>query len=978
MAARRCDRFLQELSSLADCHICLYPNAGLPNEFGGYDETPQSMAKVLENYANEGFLNIVGGCCGTTPEHIKSIAEFVQTKSPRVKSQSNKHLQLSGLEALTISPESNFINIGERTNIAGSAKFKRLIIEENYEEALSVARHQVENGAQVIDINVDDAMINGEEVITKFLNFIGSEPDICRVPIMLDSSKFSVITAGLKCIQGKGIINSISLKEGEAKFIEHATTALDFGAAVIVMAFDEQGQADSLVRRVEICNRAYKILVDKVGFKPQDIIFDTNILTIGTGIAEHNNYAINFIEALKYIKTHFPGTYTSGGISNLSFAFRGNDRVREAIHSAFLYHAIRAGLDMGIVNSAQLEIYENIDKELLDRVEDLIFNRNPNTTENLITYSATLTGTKENVSSIEQWRSLPVDERLKYSLIKGIVDFIDEDTNEARLCLPHAINVIEGPLMAGMDEVGDLFGSGKMFLPQVIKSARVMKKSVALLIPFIEAELKKYEKLSVGKILLATVKGDVHDIGKNIVGVVLGCNNYEVIDLGVMVSSEKIIEAVKEHSPDIVGLSGLITPSLDEMVHVAKEFERAGLNIPLLIGGATTSRVHTAVKIASEYSAPVVHVLDAGKSVPVVANLLNENTKDGFITQIKAEYEEIRQSHKRSQAEKQIVSLDYAREHKFEIEHEQSNITIPNKTGIHELINSPIQELREYIDWTQFLLAWEIKGRYPAILDNPERGEQARRLIADANELIDYIISNNAIQANAVFGIFPANSTETDEIEIYSDSNRSGILTKLSLLRQQVKHQGSISFKSLADYIAPVQSDNSDYIGAFALTAGIGAEELSQKFKDEHDDYKAIMTKIIADRLAEAFAEKLHELVRKDYWGYASLENLSIELLIAEKYIGIRPAFGYPSLPDGGESRVIFKLLQTESVAGIQLTENAMMIPTASVSGLYFANPQAKYFAIGYIGEDQVADYAKRKGINKSQIEKHISQNLGY
>ncbi|MCX7736334.1 MAG: methionine synthase [Candidatus Kapabacteria bacterium] len=971
--------FISELSDLAHCFTSLYPNAGFPNEFGQYEKTPESMAKVLDEFAKENLFNIVGGCCGTTPDHIKLISEISQKYKPRKPREPQKYLVLSGLESLKITEDTNFVNIGERTNIAGSRKFAKLILEGNYEKALEIALHQIQNGAQIIDVNMDEGLLNSEEAMVNFLNLCASEPDIARVPVMIDSSKWTVLEAGLKCLQGKGIVNSISLKEGEEKFKEMAQLIKQYGAAVIVMAFDEEGQAVSYERKIEICQRAYKILVDELGFEPHNIIFDPNVLTIATGIEEHNDYAINFIKAVKWIKQNLPGALVSGGISNISFSFRGNDRVREAMHSVFLYHSIQAGLDMGIVNPGQLEVYEEIPKDLLELIEDVIFNRRKDATDRLIAFADSIKekSTDKHILS-EEWRSHSVEERLKYSLIKGITEFIEQDAQEALEKYPEPLKIIEGPLMDGMNVVGDLFGSGKMFLPQVVKSARVMKKCVAYLLPFIEKSLKSGTQATTnGKILLATVKGDVHDIGKNIVGVVLACNNYEIIDLGVMVPASKIIEEAKKNDVDIVGLSGLITPSLDEMVHVAKEMEHSGLNIPLLIGGATTSRVHTAVKIAPAYSKPVVHVLDASKSVTVVNNLLNKEQSSEFIEQIKSEYQEIRENHQKRLSENKLISIESARKNKFKFDIDQAQIKKPNKLGVTVFENYPLKELREYINWSEFFITWELKGKYPAIFKNPKIGAEAKKLFDDANKLLDYIIDENLIKANGIIGLFPANSIG-DDVQIFTDEKRTGILTELHFLRQQSLKTDSIPNACLADYIAPIDSGVVDYIGAFAVTAGIGAEELAEKFRLENDDYNKIMVKILADRLAEAFAELLHKEVRTNYWGYSVEDNLQVDDLIKEKYIGIRPAPGYPALPDHTEKRILFDLLEVEKNTGITLSENFMMIPPASVCGLYFAHPEARYFPVGKIDKDQVQDYRKRKGFSLEEMEKWLSPILAY
>jgi 5-methyltetrahydrofolate--homocysteine methyltransferase len=981
LGAKQMRPFLEELSRLAPVFVSVYPNAGLPNEMGEYIETPEITSSVLTDYASNGFVNIVGGCCGTTPEHIKLISEISKKFKPREIPQIESYLRLSGLEPLTIRPETNFVNIGERTNVTGSKKFARLIRAENYEEALSVAREQVEGGAQILDINMDEGMIDSEEVMREFLSLLAVEPDIAKLPIMIDSSKWSVIEEGLKCLQGKSIVNSISLKEGEEIFKEHAKKALKHGAAVIVMAFDENGQADTVEKKINICKRAYNILTDKIEFPPENIIFDPNILTIATGIEEHNNYAINYIEAVRWIKLNLPGAKVSGGVSNLSFSFRGNDVVREAMHSAFLFHAIKAGMDMGIVNAGQLGIYEEIPKDLLQLVEDVIFNRRKDATERLIEFAEKVKQKDKAEEKKDEWRNAHVNERLKYALIKGIVDYIEVDTEEARRIHAKPIEVIEGPLMDGMNVVGDLFGSGKMFLPQVVKSARVMKKAVAYLIPYIEAEKTNGNIIKeTGKILLATVKGDVHDIGKNIVGVVLGCNNYNVIDLGVMVSSDVIINTAVKEKVNVIGLSGLITPSLDEMVHVAKELERTGLKIPLLIGGATTSKIHTAVKIAPAFSGTTVHVLDASRSVPVVSSLLNdnENIKCNFINETKNEYDKIRTNHLKSKQEKNYITIEQARENRLKINWEQSRIKKPNKPGVTIFKDHSLKLLRKYIDWTPFFLTWELKGKYPAIFENKKYGDEAKKLFDDANKLLDKIIAEKSLTANGVIGLFPANSVGSDDIEIYTDDERIGVRTVLHTLRSQTPKTDSLPNLALADFIAPKENKIKDYMGAFAVTSGSGIEKMVDKFERANDDYSAILVKAIADRLAEAFAEYLHEIVRKEYWGYTSNESLSNDELIKESYQGIRPAPGYPAQPDHTEKPIIFDLLDAEKNTGIKLTETYAMYPAASVCGLFFSNPQSKYFNVGKISKDQVLDYHKRKGMNLTEIEKWLSPILNY
>ncbi len=978
--ARQMRPFIEELSKIANCFVSIYPNAGLPNEMGEYDETAKETSSILKEFAENNFYNIVGGCCGTTPAHIKAIANMAADFKPRVIPAIEPYLRLSGLEPLVIRPETNFVNIGERTNITGSKKFEKLILSGDYEGALAVARSQVEGGAQVLDVNMDEGLIDSEEAMRKFLNLLQAEPDISKLPIMIDSSKWSVIESGLKCLQGKSIVNSISLKEGEEVFKDHARKILNFGAAVIVMAFDEKGQGDSLQRRTEICKRAYKILTEEIGFAPQDVIFDPNILTVGTGIEEHNNYAVDYIETVRWIKQNLPLAKVSGGVSNISFSFRGNNVVREAMHSAFLYHAIKAGMDMGIVNAGQLEVYEEIPKDLLVLIEDVLFNRRNDSTERLVEFAESVKQKEKGIVKEDEWRKESVHERLKHALIKGIVDFIEEDTEEARRQFKKPIDVIEGPLMEGMNVVGDLFGAGKMFLPQVVKSARVMKKAVAYLIPYIEQEkIDSNDTRQAGKVLMATVKGDVHDIGKNIVGVVLGCNNYSVIDLGVMVSAEKILQTAIDEKVDVIGVSGLITPSLDEMVHIAKEMERRGFKLPLLIGGATTSRIHTAVKIAPNYSGTTVHVLDASRSVPVVSNLINPDLKikSNFETETKKEYQRIREDHQKKKAAKNFISLDKARKNKLKIDWSKEEIFKPMKSGITVLKNFPLETLRKYIDWTPFFLTWELKGKYPSIFENEKYGTESKKLFQDANKLLDEIVSKNLFTAHGVAGIFPANSAG-DDIEIYSDETRTGVKTVLHTLRSQADKSDNVPNLALADFVAPKDSGKLDYVGAFAVTTGHGVDELVKKYEAEHDDYNAIMVKALADRLAEAFAELLHELVRQNYWGYSHDEKLSQEDLIKESYTGIRPAPGYPAQPDHTEKLVIFDLLEAEKNTSIKLTESLAMYPAASVSGLYFAHREAKYFNVGKIGKDQVLDYHKRKGMSLEEVERWLSPILNY
>ena len=981
LGAKQMRPFIEDLSRVSDKFLSVYPNAGLPNEMGEYDETPAIMAKVLEDFLESGFVNIIGGCCGTTPDHIRAIRELIKDYKPREPKQQKPYLRLSGMEPFVIHHQTNFVNIGERTNVAGSKKFARLIKEENYENALSVARNQVEGGAQVIDINMDEGMLDSETAMVKFLQLVASEPEIAKLPVMLDSSKWSVIESGLRCLQGKGIVNSISLKEGEEVFKDHARKILNYGAAVIVMAFDENGQADSYERKIKICERAYNILTNEVGFLPQDIIFDPNILTIATGIEEHNNYAVNYIEAARWIKQNLPLAKVSGGVSNLSFSYRSNSTVREAMHSAFLFHAIKAGMDMGIVNAGQLEVYEEIPKDLLELVENVILNKRPDATERLTDFAETIKEKDKEIIKKDEWRNAPVEERLKHALVKGIVDYIEEDTEEARIKYSRPIEVIEGPLMDGMNVVGDLFGSGKMFLPQVVKSARVMKKAVALLIPFIEAQKEKNQAArEQGKILMATVKGDVHDIGKNIVGVVLGCNNYNVIDLGVMVHADKILDTAVEQNVDIIGLSGLITPSLDEMVHVAKEMERRGMRTPLLIGGATTSRIHTSVKIAPNYNGPTIHVLDASRSVPVVSNLLNENTDERtkFIKKYKDEYDQLREDHLKRKSEKKLITLDEARKNRLKIDWSKAEITKPKRTGISVFKNYSLEKLRNYIDWTPFFLTWELKGKYPSIFDDNKYGIEAKNLFNDANILLDKIICDKLLTANGVAGIFPANSVGFDDIEIYTDESRNGVKRVLHTLRQQNKKASGEPNLALADFIAPKDSGVKDYIGAFAVTSGIDIEKSIYRYEKEHDDYNSILIKALADRFAEAFAEHLHELVRKEFWGYSLDENFTNEDLINEKYLGIRPAPGYPAQPDHTEKPIIFDLLDAEKNTGIILTESLAMHPAASVSGLYFAHPESKYFNVGKIERDQVMDYQRRKGMSLEEMERWLGPVLNY
>ncbi len=976
LGAKEMRPYLEELSEKAPYFVSVYPNAGLPNQFGEYDETPESMGGQLADFLKNGFVNIVGGCCGTTPEHIKTIAAAAARFAPRQKRSPDTILHLSGLEEVTLFPGSNFMNIGERTNITGSKKFSKLITSGDYEGALAIARDQVEGGAQVIDVCMDEAMIDSKAAMVKYLNLIASEPDIAKLPVMIDSSKWEVIEAGLKCLQGKGIVNSISLKEGEDKFKEQARKVKKYGAAAVVMAFDEKGQADSLERRTAICERAYNILTREVGFPPQDIIFDPNIFPVATGMEEHKRNAVDYFEATKWIKKNLPFAKVSGGVSNVSFSFRGNDSVREAIHSAFLYHGIKAGMDMGIVNPGMLQIYDEVPKDLLELVEDVLFDRKEDATEKLLAFAETVKSKGKKTEVEAEWRNLPVKERLAHALVKGITDYIEQDTEEARKTFSRALEVIEGPLMDGMGIVGDLFGSGKMFLPQVVKSARVMKKAVAYLTPFMEAE-KEQGASAAGKILMATVKGDVHDIGKNIVGVVLGCNNYNVVDMGVMVPCEKILEKALEIKADIIGVSGLITPSLDEMVHIAKEMERTKLSIPLLIGGATTSKVHTAVKIAPEYSHPALYVNDASRAVNVVSNLLSAK-KDDYFSKIKTEYKELRRLHSNKQSDVKYISLAEARRNKFATNWKGFKITRPAFIGNKAFKNYPLSEIAELIDWTPFFHAWEMKGSYPKILNDPDRGAEAGKLFNDGQTMLKKIIERKWLTANAIVGFYPANTIHEDDIELYADDTRKKDITVLHTLRQQTKKPDGLPNVALADFIAPKETLLKDYLGAFAVTAGIGIEVQLAKFEKENDDYSAIMLKALADRLAEAFAELMHRKVRKELWGYEPDENLTNEELIKESYKGIRPAPGYPASPDHTEKRLHFDLLQAEKYTGIQLTESMAMYPAASVSGLYFSHPGSHYFALGKITKEQVADYALRKGISIETAEKWLSPNLAY
>ena len=970
-------QYVEELGRICDVAVSAHPNAGLPNAFGEYDFTVEDMNTHVQEWASSGFLNIIGGCCGTTPAHIKGMAETVANIKPRKVEPREIACRLSGLEALTIKEDSLFVNVGERTNVTGSAMFKRLIKEENYDQAISVALQQVENGAQIIDINMDEGMLDSKKAMVRFLNLIAGEPDIAKVPIMIDSSKWDIIEAGLQCIQGKGIVNSISLKEGEENFRHQAELLRRYGAAVIVMAFDEEGQADTRERKYEICHRAYHILVDEIGYPAEDIIFDPNIFAVATGIEEHNNYAVDFIEAVDDIKKNLPHAMISGGVSNVSFSFRGNNPVREAIHAVFLYYAIKNGMDMGIVNAGQLAIYSDLPEKLKNAVEDVIQNSDDGATERLLDIAQEYHGQAGGqAAKIDlAWRELPINKRLSHALVKGINEFIVEDTEEARLAAVRPLDVIEGPLMDGMNTVGDLFGAGEMFLPQVVKSARVMKQAVAHLNPFIEAE--KTEASSNGKILLATVKGDVHDIGKNIVGVVLQCNNYEIIDLGVMVSCDDILRVAKEENVDIIGLSGLITPSLDEMVHVAKEMKRQEFHLPLLIGGATTSKAHTAVKIEPQYQHPVVYVSNASRSVSVVSNLLSDELRAGFMARQKDEYERVRTRHYKKGPRSSLISLEDARANATQINFEDYTPKKPNNLGVTVLDDLDLSEVRKYIDWTPFFMTWQLSGKYPLILKHEVVGEEATKLFNDANAMLDDVINNKKICAKAVFGLFPANR-DIDDIRVFTDESRSEQLMKLQQLRQQSKKPAGQFNRCLSDYIAPQGSGIEDYIGAFAVSAGFGADELVKEFDAQHDDYNSILLKAIADRLAEASAEYLHEKVRKEYWGYAPDEDLDNDALIRESYQGIRPAPGYPACPEHTEKGLLWQLLNVEENIGMELTSSYAMWPGAAVSGWYFSHPESKYFAVAKLAKDQVLDYAVRKGMTIEQAERWLSANLDY
>ncbi len=970
---------VEEIAGVADTFVSAHPNAGLPNEFGQYDETPEQMASVLREFAEGGLVNILGGCCGTTPEHIRAMVERCRGLSPRRVPAPSDACRLAGLEPCVIDSSTLFVNIGERTNVTGSARFRKLITKGDFVAGLEIARSQVENGAQIIDVNMDEGMLDSEQAMDTFLNLMGSEPDIARVPVMVDSSKWSVLETGLKCVQGKAIVNSISLKEGEEAFLRQASEARRYGAAVVVMAFDEQGQADTVERKVSICERCYRLLTQEVGLPPEDIIFDPNIFAIATGIEEHNDYAVAFIEATRAIKQRLPGARVSGGVSNVSFSFRGNDAVREAIHSVFLYHAIQAGMDMGIVNAGQLGIYEDIPQALRARVEDVVLNRRPDATERLLEMAEQYRGGASTSAKSKDlsWREWPVEKRLEHALVNGIDEYVVDDTEQARQRAARPLDVIEGPLMDGMNVVGDLFGAGKMFLPQVVKSARVMKKAVAHLVPFIEAE-KSEGARSKGKIVMATVKGDVHDIGKNIVGVVLQCNNFEVIDLGVMVPAKKILDTAREEGADIIGLSGLITPSLDEMVHVAQEMQRLHLKLPLLIGGATTSLMHTAVKIDPQYEQVVLYVKDASRAVGVAQSLNSPEVRERIRSETKADYAKKREKHAGRQARSDLVPLRAARANSVALDWENHDIVRPTFTGARSFLSYPLAELVERIDWTPFFSTWELRGRYPGILEDPAQGEQARLLFRDARAMLDRIVAEDWLEARGVIGFFPAARVGFDDVELYTDESRHGVLDTLHFLRQQTRRPAGKPNRCLADFVAPRDAEKLDFVGAFAVSAGFGIEEHIRRFDSDHDDYNAILLKALADRLAEAFAERMHERVRREFWAYARDEALDNDAMIAERYRGIRPAPGYPACPDHTEKARLWRLLDVEAQAGISVTDSFAMLPAASVSGWYFAHPQARYFGLGRIGRDQVEDYARRKGMSVTEMQRWLAPSLGY
>ncbi|MGP4726280.1 methionine synthase [Agrobacterium deltaense] len=974
---------LQELSDVADTFVCAYPNAGLPNEFGQYDETPEMMARQVEGFVRDGLVNIVGGCCGSTPEHIRAIAEAVKGYKPREIPEHKPFMSLSGLEPFVLTKDIPFVNVGERTNVTGSARFRKLITAGDYTAALAVARDQVENGAQIIDINMDEGLIDSEKAMVEFLNLIAAEPDIARVPVMIDSSKFEIIEAGLKCVQGKSIVNSISLKEGEEKFLQQARLVHNYGAAVVVMAFDEVGQADTYERKVEICSRAYKLLTEKAGLSPEDIIFDPNVFAVATGIEEHNNYGVDFIEATKTIRETMPLTHISGGVSNLSFSFRGNEPVREAMHAVFLYHAIQVGMDMGIVNAGQLAVYDNIDPELREACEDVVLNRRDDATERLLEVAERFRGTGAKDTKVQDlsWRELPVEKRLEHALVNGITEYIEADTEEARQKAERPLHVIEGPLMAGMNVVGDLFGSGKMFLPQVVKSARVMKQAVAVLLPYMEEEKRQNggaERSAAGKVLMATVKGDVHDIGKNIVGVVLACNNYEIIDLGVMVPTTKILETAIAEKVDVIGLSGLITPSLDEMVHVAAEMERQGFDIPLLIGGATTSRVHTAVKIHPRYEAgQAIYVTDASRAVGVVSALLSAEQKPAYIDGIRSEYAKVAEAHARNEREKQRLPLSRARENAHKIDWSAYSAVKPQFFGTRVFETYDLEELSRYIDWTPFFQTWELKGRFPAILDDEKQGEAARQLYSDAQAMLKKIIEENWFRPRAVIGFWPANAVG-DDIRLFTDESRGEELATFFTLRQQLSKRDGRPNVALSDFVAPVDSGVADYVGGFVVTAGIEEVAIAERFERANDDYSSILVKALADRFAEAFAERMHERVRKEFWGYAPQENFNGDELIGEAYAGIRPAPGYPAQPDHTEKKTLFALLDATNAAGVELTESYAMWPGSSVSGIYIGHPESYYFGVAKVERDQVLDYARRKDMPVEEVERWLGPVLNY
>jgi 5-methyltetrahydrofolate--homocysteine methyltransferase len=980
LGARELAPYLKELARIADTFVTTHPNAGLPNEFGEYEQGPEHMAGVIREFAEQGLVNVVGGCCGTTPEHIRAIADAVTPHAPRPMPDVPPYTRLSGLEPLVIHPDTGFVNVGERTNVTGSRRFARLIKERSYEAAVEVAREQVANGAQMLDVNMDEGLLDSEAAMVEFLRLIAAEPDIARVPVVIDSSKWSVIEAGLKTLQGKGVVNSISLKEGEEEFLRQARLVRRYGAAVIVMAFDEEGQAATVDRKAAICARAYRILTEEVGFPPEDIVFDPNVFAVATGIEEHNGYGRAYLEACARIKETLPHALVSGGVSNLSFSFRGNDAVRETMHAVFLYHALRAGMDMGIVNAGSLPVYDDIPVPLRDAIEDVLFDRRDDATERLLQLAASFQGEGAKREQDLSWRERSVQERLTHALVEGIVEYIEEDTEEARREFAHSIEVIEGPLMDGMNVVGDLFGSGKMFLPQVVKSARVMKKAVAYLVPFIEREKARTGTAgrSKGTIVLATVKGDVHDIGKNIVGVVLGCNNYDVIDLGVMVPAAKILATAREKKADVIGLSGLITPSLDEMVQVAAEMEREGFELPLLIGGATTSKMHTAVKVAPGYHGPTVYVPDASRSVTVVSNLLSDARRNDFVEEVRNEYAGLRQAFGHRAARKRMVSLREARRRKHRIDWTAYAPPRPTFLGTRTLRNYPLSELVQYIDWTPFFQTWELKGHFPKILEDPRVGPAARKVFDDARRLLDRIVQDELFTAHAALGFFPANTVGDDDIAVFTGDDRRSVREHLRHLRQQMEKPPGRANLCLADFVAPEEAGLADYVGAFAVTAGFGADELADSFKQEHDDYYAIMSKAMADRLAEAFAERLHERVRREFWGYAPDEALTNHDLVQERYRGIRPAAGYPACPDHTEKRVVFDLLDAPRAIGVRLTESFAMLPAASVSGLYFAHPDAFYFGVGKVARDQIEDYARRKGMDVAEAEQWLAPNLAY